>query len=99
MSKVLPKLEPVLHQPVRTRLVVALKSHGEISFTSLKAVLGVTDGNLDSHLKKLTAAGFIHTRFVSDGRPKTLFSLSPSGLAAVSSYFSTLSDLMALSAP
>ena len=90
----LPGLDPLLHQPVRTRLVIALLGEKELSFTDLKAVLGVTDGNLDAHMKKLTEKGFIHTRMVSEGRPRTLYSLSSSGKKAVTSYLKNVKDLL-----
>ncbi len=94
MTESLPPLDPLFHQPVRTRLVTALRANGELSFTSLREVLGVTDGNLDAHMKKLTAAGMIHTRMVRGGRPRTLYSLSPSGEKQVSIYLKNLETLL-----
>ena len=51
-------LDPLLHQPIRTRLAAYLAARGETTFTELKRVLEVTDGNLEGHIKKLLAAGF-----------------------------------------
>ena len=94
MTDAFPTLNALLHQPVRTRLVVILKAQSEVSFSELKSLLGVTDGNLDAHMKKLTGEGYIHTRMVSQGRPKTLYSLSKSGSQAVDSYLQSLKDLL-----
>ncbi|RED45106.1 winged helix DNA-binding protein [Aestuariispira insulae] len=58
----------------------------EISFTDLKNRLGVTDGNLDAHLKKFAAAGFLHSQTVLKGRSNTVYHLSPSGMKAFESY-------------
>ena len=89
-------LNPLLHQPVRTRLVMILKVSKETSFTDLKSALGVTDGNLDAHLKKLSAAGYIHTRFLQQktGRMRTLYSLSDSGRTDVNNYLESLKSLL-----
>ena len=73
---------------------MALKANHEISFTDLKATLEVTDGNLDAHLKKLAAAGYLHTRFPSEGRMRTLFSLSESGAKEVDRYLKSLRRLL-----
>ncbi|MEO1531500.1 MAG: transcriptional regulator [Pseudomonadota bacterium] len=59
---------PIFHQSVRTRLALLLYT-GEPSFTALKVALTITDGNLDAHLRKLGAAGYVHSRMVRDGRP------------------------------
>jgi DNA-binding MarR family transcriptional regulator len=87
-----PALNPVFHQIVRTRLSVLLNA-GASSFTELKTALRVTDGNLDAHLRKLSAAGYLHSQMILKGRPHTMYSLSPSGKRALSTY---LSDLKAI---
>lgn len=78
-------LDNVLHQPVRTRLAVALR-RDEVSFSELKRELGVTDGNLDAHLRKLSAAGYLSSRMVTDARPHTLYTLSQTGKSAFDRY-------------
>lgn len=82
-----PELDPVLHQTVRTRIAAVFEQRKEISFSELKSVLNITDGNLDAHLRKLSAAGYLHSRFVLTGaRPHTLYSLSSSGRKAWRAY-------------
>lgn len=85
----LPNLDPVFHQPVRTRLALHLFLQ-EPSFSELKSALSITDGNLDAHLKKLSAAGFLHSQMVIEGRPHTLYRLSESGVEAFNCYLSFL---------
>lgn len=84
-----PKLDPLFHQPARTRLAFLLAQESR-SFTALKAELELTDGNLDAHLRRLSAAGFLHSRMVVDGRPHTLYELSPSGRQAFMAYVAAL---------
>jgi len=88
-----PALNPVFHQNVRTRLTVLLNA-GACSFTELKTALRVTDGNLDAHLRKLSAAGYLHSQMVLKGRPQTMYSLSPSGKRALATYLSNLKAII-----
>ncbi len=89
----LPNLDPTFHQPVRTRLAVLL-SHGPVSFSKLKATLRITDGNLDAHLRKFAAAGYLHTKSIFDGRNRTDYSFSSSGTKAFSKYLRDLGHLI-----
>ena len=99
MSTTLPPLDPLLHQPARTQLVAYLSGRGEATFSELKRVLGVTDGNLGAHLAKLVEAGYLATGEASGGaRAQTVYRLTDSGRAALSEYVARLSALMAFSA-
>ena len=91
------ELDPILHQPVRTRIAAYLSTRGETTFTELKSALGITDGNLDAHLKKLTAAEYVNSRKeTGDGRPQTMYFLSETGTVAFETYVTTLQKLLAL---
>jgi predicted ArsR family transcriptional regulator len=98
MSTPLPSLDPLLHQPARTQLVAYLSGRGEATFSELKRVLGVTDGNLGAHLAKLVEAGYLATgEAAGGGRAQTVYSLTSIGRAALTEYVARLSALMALS--
>jgi DNA-binding MarR family transcriptional regulator len=88
-----PVLDPVFHQVVRTHLATLLNA-GPCSFTELKNRLGVTDGNLDAHLRKLSAAGYLHSRMVVKERPQTVYSFSPSGKRAFAAYVAGLRTII-----
>ncbi|MCK9388253.1 MAG: transcriptional regulator [Sulfuritalea sp.] len=96
MSTALPSLDPLLHQPVRTQIAAYLAGRGETTFAELKRVLGVTDGNLDAHLGKLTEAGYVESRREAQpvGRPATVFSLTNTGRQSFAAYVATLSTLL-----
>jgi predicted ArsR family transcriptional regulator len=94
----LPELNSTFHQPVRTRLAVLL-SRSPRSFSQLKLELQITDGNLDAHLRKLSAAGYLHSQMVFDGRPRTVYGLSSSGANAFRKYVRNLFRLIETSAP
>jgi len=89
----LPELDPVFHQPIRTRLATLLRGKAQ-SFTELKTKLGVTDGNLDSHLKKLSGAGYLYSNMILEGRPHTAYCLSESGIVAFDEYMEAVSTTL-----
>jgi DNA-binding MarR family transcriptional regulator len=98
MNTALPPLDPLLHQPARTQLVAYLSGRGEATFSELKRVLGVTDGNLGAHLAKLVEAGYVAAGgSLGGGRAQTVYTLTPAGRAALSEYVARLAALMALS--
>lgn len=91
------ELDPLLHQPLRTQLVAFLAGAGEQTFSDLKRQLGVSDGNLDAHLKKLLAADYVTVRKASgNGRPQSFFVLTPRGLAALNAYVQALQRVLPL---
>jgi DNA-binding MarR family transcriptional regulator len=69
------ELDEIIHQPVRLRLMaalVAIKTGESAEFTFLRDLLGVTDGNLGAHLRKLEEAGYIElTKEFVDRKPHT----------------------------
>ncbi len=92
-------LHAVLHQPVRTQIVAYLVGRREATFTELKQVLQVSDGNLESHLKKLLAAKYIATRKDDRGtRTQTVYSLTKSGEAALRQYIANLQRMLGFDA-
>jgi DNA-binding MarR family transcriptional regulator len=82
-----PVLNRVFHQTLRTR-IAALLSVRAYSFRELKSALGVTDGNLDAHLRKLSSAGYLHSRMVLTERrkPFTTFRQAASARLPITSW-------------
>ena len=88
------ELDPLLHQPVRTRLAAYVAARGEATFNELKQALEATDGNLEGHVKKLVAAGYLTAiKTKGSGRPQTFYRLTPAGLQAFRDYVVTLQRL------
>ncbi len=93
-------LDPLLHQPLRTQLAAYLAGAGEATFTELKRQLEVSDGNLESHLKKLIAADYVNVRKDdSAGRTQTCYALTSAGRTALQSYILALQKLLPLDTP
>ena len=92
-------LDFVLHQPIRTQIVAYLIGRSEATFTELKRTLQVSDGNLESHLKKLMAAGYVATRKDSSNpRQQTVYSLTRGGESALREYVASLQRMLGLGA-
>lgn len=88
-------LDALLHQPLRTQIVAFLAGANEVTFTELKQRLDVSDGNLESHLKKLIAADYVAVRKeTGQGRPQTYYLLTSTGHAALRNYVEVLQSLL-----
>src|SRR5512140_3184369 len=93
-------LDPLLHQPLRTQLAAFLAGAGEATFAELKRQLEVSDGNLDSHLKKLIAADYVGVRKDdSSVRIQTCYALTKRGRTALQNYIMALQKLLPLDSP
>lgn len=83
--------DPLLHQAVRSKLISLLISNDELPFKALKKSLGVTDGNLSSHLTKLEKEEFVIIEKTFEGkRPKTVVHITPKGREAFAEYIEAL---------
>ena len=83
--------DPLLHQTVRSKLVSLLIGNDELPFKALKKALGVTDGNLSSHLSKLEKEELVIIEKTFEGkRPKTVVHISPKGREAFAKYIEAL---------
>jgi DNA-binding MarR family transcriptional regulator len=96
-------LDPVIHGPARLRVMVTLATLGDgdsLSFTRLQELLGLTPGNLITHLRKLEDAGYVTT--VKSGRgttARTSVALSQQGRQALDSYTAILRRLLDSASP
>ena len=92
------ELDPVIHAPARLRIVVTLAALPEgdnLSFTRLQDLIGLTPGNLITHLRKLEDAGYV--RMVKSGcgvNGTTAVSLTSEGQAALDRYTAVLRELL-----
>ena len=73
-------LDPVIHAPARLRIAVTLAALGDgdnLSFTKLQDLIGLTPGNLITHLRKLEDAGYVTTQGMAAASPRGPRSRSP----------------------
>jgi DNA-binding MarR family transcriptional regulator len=92
------ELDPVIHAPARLRVVVTLatlRDGDSLSFTRLQELLGLTPGNLITHLRKLEDAGYVTTVKTGSGvTARTSVSLSQQGREALNTYSAVLRQLL-----
>jgi DNA-binding MarR family transcriptional regulator len=91
-------LDPLIHAPVRLRIVVTLAALHEgdsLSFPRLQRMLDLTPGNLITLLRKLEAAGYLVTD-KSDAGPSagTSVTLTRAGHQALDAYTTTLRGIL-----
>ncbi|MCQ2057595.1 MAG: transcriptional regulator [Bacteroidaceae bacterium] len=80
---------------VRLGVMSVLAANDSYDFVSLRQMLGVTDGNLTTHLKALETAGFISSIKQFIGRkPNTSYSITEQGRSAFAAHIGALSKLL-----
>lgn len=87
----LPERLAVIHQPARLRLMALLFRHRDVAFTRVRDALGLTDGNLAAHARRLEEAGYVETRRVLAGRHfEVRHRITPEGSQAFRDYLAEL---------
>ncbi len=90
-----PELDRLIHERVRLGIVSALAVNRSLSFNELKSMLGLTDGNLSVHARKLEEAGYVQCTKSFEGRtPRTDFHLTDSGRASLEAYLNHMEALI-----
>lgn len=92
-------LDPVIHAPARLRIMTTLDEllldDDTLTFPRLRELLGMTAGNLTTHLAKLESAGYVATEKTFEGRkPVTKILLTLEGRSAFRTYRATLLKLI-----
>jgi DNA-binding transcriptional ArsR family regulator len=94
-------LSRVLHEPNRLAIMSALAAAVDgLSFGELKDVCGLTDGNLNRHLKALEEEAIIaqHKATAEGKRPRTTITLTADGRKRFVKYLATLEEVLAQAA-
>jgi DNA-binding MarR family transcriptional regulator len=97
------ELDPVIHAPARLRIMVTLATVPEgdnLSFTRLQDLIGLTPGNLITHLRKLEDAEYVTTLKSGSGvTARTAVSLTSAGRAALDRYSAVVRELLGSISP
>jgi len=84
-------LDDVIHQKVRLGVMSSLIAAGEADFNFLKGALGVSDGNLSTHLTVLEEHGYLTVRKEFVGKkPRTTYTPTEAGRRAFEAYVAAL---------
>jgi len=88
-------LDRVIHEKGRLAIMSMLAAARELSFTELRAALGMTDGNLTTHIRTLQEAGYISVaKTFQNNRPLTTCSLTAAGRKAFAGYVDVLEKIV-----
>ena len=95
LKRLVDENDLLLHEPGRLAIVSVLAAVQSLTFTELRDVLELTDGNLSVHLQKLEKPGFvaIDKQFVGK-RPQTSCRLTAAGREAFAKYLQHLEAIV-----
>ena len=90
----LPELDPAIHAPARLQIMTtlcAIDRGDRVAFPKLQEHLGLSAGNLSTHLRKLEDAGYVDVEKSFRGRvPITWIQVSQLGRDAFGAYLEAL---------
>lgn len=89
-------LDRTLHEKARLSIMTSLADHPTgLSFTELRELCGLTDGNLSRHVQVLEGAGMVQvTKGFEGRRPHTTCALTDEGRARFSDYLAVLEQVL-----
>jgi DNA-binding transcriptional ArsR family regulator len=92
------EIDPLIHVPARLRIMATLASlpvGDSLSFTRLQDMIGLSAGNLITHLRKLEDANYVETEKSGNGAAsRTQVVLTPLGRDALDVYAASLRQLI-----
>jgi DNA-binding MarR family transcriptional regulator len=89
------KLDQLIHERARLAIVSALAANPTLSFPELRTLLGLTDGNLAVHARRLEEAGYVACEKGFAGRvPRTQYRLTAAGRKALDQYIDHMEALL-----
>lgn len=97
MKRLITELNKAFDHRVRLGIMAVLLVNDWVDFTQLRDSLGVTDGNLASHLRALENEAYISLRKQFVGRkPQTSYQVTPAGRKAFDEHLNLLELLLKL---
>ena len=95
MKDILKHINKAFDHRIRLGIMSALIVNESVDFNTLKEILGVTDGNLASHIKALEKMKYIHIykQFINK-KPNTKYSVSKDGKSAFKKHIDALEKLI-----
>ena len=88
-------LDRVIHEKGRLAIMSMLAASPELSFTELRDMLNMTDGNVTTHIRTLQETGYVSVaKSYQNNRPLTTVSLTPAGRKAFADYVDLLEQIL-----
>jgi DNA-binding MarR family transcriptional regulator len=89
------QLDRLIHEKGRLAIMSMLAAAPELSFTEMRDALGMTDGNLTTHIRVLQQEGYVSVaKSYQNNRPLTTCSLTPAGRKAFAGYINLLEKIV-----
>jgi DNA-binding MarR family transcriptional regulator len=89
------ELDRLVHERTRLGILSVLAVNDRLSFNDIKRLLGLSDGNLSVHARKLEEAGYVECSKSFAGRlPHTEYALTTSGRRALQRYLDHMEALI-----
>jgi DNA-binding HxlR family transcriptional regulator len=89
------QLDRVIHEKGRLGIMSLLAASPQASFTEIRSMLSMTDGNLTAHMRTLHEAGYVSvTKAFHEGRPLTTYALTEAGRKAFAAYVDLLEQIV-----
>jgi DNA-binding MarR family transcriptional regulator len=94
-ARVAGALDAVIHERLRLGIASALAVNESLTFTELKRMLDMTDGNLSVHTRRLEEVGYVACqKSAHGGATRTEYRLTPAGRRALERYFQDLETII-----
>ena len=95
MHNIIKNINKIFDNRVRLGIMSILMVNDSVDFKRLKELLGVTDGNLASHIKALEKVNYIqvHKQFVNR-KPQTIYTATAEGKVAFKKHIEALKKLI-----
>jgi DNA-binding MarR family transcriptional regulator len=88
-------IDETIHQRTRLAIMASLMAVASLDFSDLKAELGLTDGNLSTHLAALEKAGYVSvTKGFRGRKPLTTLAVTAKGRSAMENYIRLLQGIL-----
>lgn len=87
-------IDRVIHEPVRLRILMVLSGVDRTDFKFLVTTLGLSKGNLSSHIDRLERTGHVKVNKSFNGKiPHTSYRLTRKGRQALENYWSAMDEI------
>ena len=87
-------IDRIVHEPIRLRIMSILSGIDKADFNFMISTLGLSKGNLSSHIDKLEQAGYVSVEKSFKGKVTcTEYSLTKAGKKALATYWTTLEQI------
>jgi DNA-binding MarR family transcriptional regulator len=95
VKSLLENINKAFDHRIRLGIMSVLMVNDRVDFNTLKELLGVTDGNLASHIKALETEAYIQVEKQFIGKkPNTRYGATPAGKTAFKNHIEALEKLI-----